>query len=208
MAQEQTITTPRQAAGLLNVSPSTISRWRAKDMLGAPPWTAAELWAVKNRPRAPRRRQGITSRHGTRSRSGSGCRCDRCQAASAAYQREWERRKAEKRLPPNVRAELITRLSRGELLATAARALHITTNQIWGRARRDLEWAELLQTTLDQARPSDLRHGVQSGFNRGCRCTECREAIRRANQNRRAKGNTPHSGNQAPPGQLAQASVG
>ena len=45
VAQEQTITTPGQAASLLTVSPST------KDLLGAPPWTAAELWAVKNRPR-------------------------------------------------------------------------------------------------------------------------------------------------------------
>ena len=37
VAQEQNITTPRQAAGLLNISPSTISRWRAKEKLGAPP---------------------------------------------------------------------------------------------------------------------------------------------------------------------------
>ena len=56
VAQEQNITTPRQAASLLNISPSTISRWRAKEKLGAPRWTAAELWAVKNRPRASRRR--------------------------------------------------------------------------------------------------------------------------------------------------------
>jgi hypothetical protein len=43
VVQEQNVTTPRQAVNLLNVSPSTISRWRAKERLGTPAWSTSEL---------------------------------------------------------------------------------------------------------------------------------------------------------------------
>jgi hypothetical protein len=84
--------------------------------------------------------------------------------AGNAAVREYERRQAERRLPPSVRVELIERLRRGELLANAVQALRISTNQVWGRAHSDPEWGALLQATLDQARPANLRHGVQSSY--------------------------------------------
>jgi hypothetical protein len=176
----------QQAALLLDMSPNTIAYWRDTKKLGPAPWSAAELWAVKNRPGAPFRRRGITSKHGTRSRFNAGCRCDLCGTAGAAvareHVREYERRQAEKSLPPAVRAELIERLRRGELFASAVQALGISPSQVWGRARSDPEWGAQLQSTLDQARPTDLRHGVQSSYNRGCRCTECRSAKQRASR--------------------------
>ena len=185
MEEVRDIATLTQAALLLNVSPTTIAEWRDSKKLGPAPWSAAELWAVKNRPGAPFRRRGITSKHGTVSRYNVGCRCDLCRTAGAAYAREhvreYERRQAEKQLPPAVRVELIERLRRGELFASAVLALGISAYQVWGRARSDPEWGALLQLTLDHARPSGLRHGVQSSYNNGCRCTECRGARQRAN---------------------------
>ncbi len=177
--QEHRVATLQQAARLLNVSPNTIPEWRDTKKLGPAPWTASELWAVKNRPGAPPRRRGITSKHGTVSRFNVGCRCDQCRAAGAAYAREYERRRAEKQLQPAVRAELIERLADGELFGSAVQALGISAYQVWGRARSDPEWGALLQLTLDQVRPTGLRHGVQSGYTRGCRCTDCRAAMKR-----------------------------
>jgi hypothetical protein len=175
---------------LLNVSPTTIAEWRDSKKLGPAPWSAAELWAVKNRPGAPFRRRGITSKHGTISRFYVGCLCDLCRTVGAAYAREhvreYERRQAEKQLPPVVRVELIERLRRGELLASAVQALGISAYQVWGRARSDPEWGALLQSTLDRARPTDMRHGVQSSYNSGCRCTDCRGTKQRANSKRRS----------------------
>ena len=55
----------------------------------------------------------------------------------------------------------------------------------------DPEWGALLQSTLDQARPADLRHGVQSSYNRGCRCTDCMAAMRRASRRRRSATQAP-----------------
>jgi hypothetical protein len=54
--------------------------------------------------------------------------------------RESERRQAVKKLPPAVRAELIERLRRGELFASALQALGISAYQVWGRARSDPQW--------------------------------------------------------------------
>jgi hypothetical protein len=86
--QERDIATLTQAALLLNVSPTTIAGWRDSKKLGPAPWSAAELWAVKNRPGAPLRRRCITSKHGTISRYNVGCRCDLCRTAGNAYARE------------------------------------------------------------------------------------------------------------------------
>jgi hypothetical protein len=182
--EEHDIATLQQTARLLNVSPNTIAEWRDTKKLGPAPWSANELRAVKNRPGAPFRRRGITSKHGTISRFTVGCRCHLCRTAGNAYARQYERRQAEKLLPPVVRAELIQRLRRGELVASAVQAIGISTYQVWGRARSDPEWGTLLQQTLDQARPTDVRHGVQSSYNIGCRCTECRNASQRANNKR------------------------
>ena len=112
MEEERTIATLQQAALLLDMSPNTIADWRDSQKLGPAPWSAAELWAVKNRRGAPFRRRGITSQHGTISRFNAGCRCDPCRMAGNAAVREYERRQAEKRLPPGVRVELIERLRR------------------------------------------------------------------------------------------------
>ena len=76
--EERTIATLQQAALLLDMSPNTIADWRDSQKLGPAPWSAAELWAVKNRRGAPFRRRGITSQHGTISRFNAGCRCDPC----------------------------------------------------------------------------------------------------------------------------------
>ena len=132
VVEEHPVATPQQAARLLNVSPTTIWEWRNTKKLGPAPWSAAELWAVKNRPDAPPRRRGVNSKHGTRSRYHFGCRCDLCQKADSAYARGYERRQAEKQLPPVVRAELIERLRRGELFASAVRSLGISAYQVWG----------------------------------------------------------------------------
>jgi hypothetical protein len=143
---------------------------------GPAPWTVAELLAIKHRPDAPNRRRGVRAAHGSLSRVGAGCTCPDCLEASAAWQRERERREAERQFPPEKRAALIELLSQGMWFKQAAAQIGVSPKQIWGRARSDPAWGAELQATIDRARPTDIVHGRQSAYRRGCRCSECRAA--------------------------------
>ena len=99
-----------------------------------------------------------------------------CRAASAAFQRERERLEAERQFQPEKRAALLELLSQGMRLMEAAAEIEVSPKQIWGRARSDPAWGAELQATIDRARPTDVRHGRQSAYRQGCRCSECRAA--------------------------------
>ena len=55
------------------------------------------------------------------------------------------------------------------------RDLGLTSNQVWGLTKTDLEWSEKLGTALNAARRSDLKHGTNAAYVHGCVCHECRE---------------------------------
>ena len=173
---EQLVTSQRQAARLLDMTPSSIFHWRRSGKLGPAPWTVEELLAVKNRADAPLRRRGVTTAHGTLSRVGGGCNCSDCRAASAAFQKERERQEAERRFPPDQRDALLELLDQGVPFKQALTELGIRAHQVWGRARSDPTWGRQLQETLDRMRPTGINHGRQSAYRPGCRCSECRAA--------------------------------
>jgi hypothetical protein len=52
----------------------------------------------------------------------------------------------------------------------------VRAHQVWGRARSDPFWGAELQATIDRTRPTDIDHGRQAAYRRGCRCSECRAA--------------------------------
>ena len=55
------------------------------------------------------------------------------------------------------------------------RDLGLTSNQVWGLAKTDREWSEKLETALNAARRSDLKHGPNAAYVHGCVCHDCRE---------------------------------
>jgi hypothetical protein len=93
-----------------------------------------------------------------------------------SVQRERERLEAEKQFPPEKRSALLDLVSRGILFKQATLEIRVSPKQVWGRAQSDPAWGAELQATIDRARPTDIVHGRQSGYRRGCRCSECRAA--------------------------------
>ena len=156
--------------------PSSVFYWVRSGKLGQAPWTLAELLAVKHRADALPRRRGVTAAHGTLSRVGAGCNCPDCRTASAAFQKERERREAERLFPPNKRAALLALLNQGVPFKSAVAKVGVRAHQVWGRAHSDPAWGDELQATIDRARPADVHHGRQSAYRLGCRCSECRAA--------------------------------
>jgi hypothetical protein len=118
----------------------------------------------------------VKAAHGTLSRVGAGCTCPDCRAASTAFQRERERQEAEKQFPSEKRATLLGLLDQGILFMQATVEVGVRPKQVWGRARSDPAWGAELQAILDRARSTDIVHGRQSAYRRGCRCSECRAA--------------------------------
>ena len=55
------------------------------------------------------------------------------------------------------------------------RDLGLTSNQVWGLAKTDKEWARDLDAALTAVRRKDLRHGANAAYVAGCVCRECRE---------------------------------
>jgi hypothetical protein len=62
--------------------------------------------------------------------------------------------------------------------------LRHTSNQVWGLAKTDEEWATKLEAALTATRRDDLQHGTNAAYVAGCVCKECREhqRIRMARQ--------------------------
>jgi hypothetical protein len=55
------------------------------------------------------------------------------------------------------------------------REFGLSSNQIWGLAQTDEEWATALEAALMATRRDDLKHGTNATYVRGCVCSECRE---------------------------------
>jgi hypothetical protein len=68
-----------------------------------------------------------------------------------------------------------TRSMRASRSGRCSGDLGLTSNQVWGLTKTDLEWSEKLDTALNAARRSDLKHGTNAAYVHGCVCSECRE---------------------------------
>jgi hypothetical protein len=74
---------------------------------------------------------------GTLTRWLEGCDCDGCREAQNAAAKARFRRKAQERLPVDVRQQLLDAIYRGRSFRTALRALGLTSNQAWGLTKSD-----------------------------------------------------------------------
>jgi hypothetical protein len=130
---------------------------------------------------------GKEAAHGTNAGWHSGCHCDPCRRAHSDRQRAFGRANAQKRLPVELRQQLLEAIYAGQPLRTALRDLELTSNQVWGLSRTDQERSEKLDAALTAARREDLEHGTNAAYVAGCVCWECREHQRvRTARNRAA----------------------
>jgi hypothetical protein len=113
--------------------------------------------------------------HGTSAGWHAGCRCNPCQAAHAETQRAFGRARAQRRLPVELRQQLLESIYSGQPFRTVLGDLALTSNQVWGLAQTDTEWAKDLDAALTAVRRKDLRHGTNAAYVAGCVCKECWE---------------------------------
>jgi hypothetical protein len=171
-----TVTSVRQAAAACNVTPPVVRRWLSLGLIPAPPWTVHQLHQVRDETDPEGRRRGPQVPHGTLTRWLEGCNCDRCRdAQNDAANSARFRRKAQQRLPVEVRQQLLDAIYSGQPFHRALRDLGLTSNQVWGLTKTDDEWATALEVALTATRRNDLQHGTNAAYARGCVCRECRE---------------------------------
>jgi hypothetical protein len=164
---------------MCNVTPPVVRRWLSLGLLTAPPWTLQQLHQVRKLTDPHDRRRGPQVAHGTLTRWLEGCDCDRCREAQNDAARARFRRKARERLPFGVRQQLLDAIYAEQSFRSVLGELGLTSNQVWGLTKTDVEWAAALEATLTASRPDDLKHGTNAAYVHGCVCKECREHQRR-----------------------------
>lgn len=87
---------------------------------------------------------------------------------------------AEAELPPALRSRLIARLRKGEHVDDAARELGLNPARLFAAARLLPAFGEQLDDTLAAERDPALPHGTVTGYNKRCRCPQCRGAVTRS----------------------------
>ena len=120
------------------------------------------------------RRRGPQVPHGTLTRWLEGCGCDPCRLAMNAATKARGRARAQKRLPVELRQQLLDAIHAGQPFRTALRDLGLTSNQVWELAKTDDDWSAALEATLTATRRNDLQHGTSAAYVRGCVCRDCR----------------------------------
>jgi hypothetical protein len=173
--QPQQVTSVRQAAAVCNVTPPVIRRWLTLGLIPGPPWTRQQLHQIRDETDPQGRRRGPQVAHGNLTRWLEGCDCDRCRQAQNDAARSRFRRRAQQRLPPEVRQQLLDAIYGGQPFRSALRQLGVTSNQVWGLTKTDQDWSEKLEAALTATRREDLQHGTNAAYVHGCVCRECRE---------------------------------
>jgi hypothetical protein len=118
---------------------------------------------------------GPQAPHGTRDRWSNGCDCVQCRQAHSDTLRAHGRATAQKRLPADVRQQLLDAIYTGQPFRQTLPDLGLTPNRVWGLAKTDAEWSAALDGALMAAWRDDLEHGTTPAYVRGCVCKECRD---------------------------------
>jgi hypothetical protein len=168
------VTSVRQAPAVCNVSPPVIRRWLSVGLIGEPPWTVEQLQKVRDRTGPDGRRRGTRAAHGTITRWNAGCSCVQCRRFQSDDARARGRRKAQVRLPADVRQQLLDGIYAGQSFRVVLRDLNLTSNQVWGLTKTDKEWSTALEAALMGTRRGDLKHGTNAAYVAGCVCKDCR----------------------------------
>jgi hypothetical protein len=79
-----------------------------------------------------------------------------------------------KRLPAEVRQQLLAAIYTGQPFRTVLRDLGLTSDQVCGFTKTDQEWSERLEAALTATRRDDLQHGTNAAYVHGNVCRECR----------------------------------
>jgi hypothetical protein len=173
--RQEEVTSVRQAAAVCNVTPPVVRRWLSLGLITRPPWTVQQLHEVRDVTDPEGRRRGPQVAHGTLTRWLEGCDCDRCREAQNDAARARFRRKAQQRLPAEVRQQLLDAIYSGQPFRTALRNLRLTSNRVWRLTKTDEKWSEQLDAALTSTRRDDLKHGTNAAYVAGGVCSECRE---------------------------------
>jgi hypothetical protein len=122
--------------------------------------------------------------HGTSAGWHSSCRCTLCRQAHSDKQRAFGRARAQKRLPVELRQQLLEAIYARKPFRAVLRDLGLTPNRVWGLAKTDDEWSAALEAALTATRRHDLKHGTNAAYVRGCVCSDCgqHQRIRMARQ--------------------------
>lgn len=84
---------------------------------------------------------------------------------------------AEAQMPPSTRSRLIAKLRMGKHIDDASAELGISPTQVFSTARILSAFGDQLDSTLTEQRDPSLPHGSVTGYNKRCRCPECRGAL-------------------------------
>lgn len=144
-------------------------------------WTGRQLVRIARR---PLRLTFDHERYAPQTLYRVGCRCSTCRDAHAAESREWRRALAEELFPARKRRQVLDLVEAGTPVGEAARQVGVTQSLVYGRASRDVEFAEALDEAawalclLGQDSPQCSTPATYRG-NRSsrppCRGTGCRE---------------------------------
>jgi hypothetical protein len=157
------------------VSPPVVRRWLSLRLIPGPPWTLQQLHQIRDETDPQHRLSGPQVPHGTMTRWNNGCSCAQCRQAQNDAAKARFRRKAQKRLPAEVRQQLLDAIYSGQPFRQILRDLGLTSNQVWGLTKSDEEWSEKLEAALTATRREDLQHGTNAAYVAGCVCSECRQ---------------------------------
>jgi hypothetical protein len=131
------VTSVRQAAAACNVTPPVVRRWLSLGLITPPPWTLQQLHQVRKLTDPDGRRLGPQAAHGTLTRWLEGCDCDRCSTAQNDAAKARFRRRAQARLPIEVRKQFLDAIYAGKPFKAAIRDFGLTSNQVWGLTKTD-----------------------------------------------------------------------
>src|SRR5699024_6479779 len=86
--------------------------------------------------------------------------------------------RAEAQMPPSVRPRLLAQPRMGKHIDDAAAELEVSPKLVFSTARILTAFGEQLAATRTEQRDETLPHGTVTGYNKRCRCPQCRSALR------------------------------